>query len=418
MNQTKVKNSTFIYFIKIKTQNLPFDYDPGRQHTDMKKLKIGIVLYPTFGGSGVLATELGLALARKGHQIHFISYNQPARLDNYIENVFYHEVLIPTYPLFDFAPYEVALTSKLVNVTLNEGLDIIHAHYAIPHASAAYMAKQILLTHGINVPIVCTLHGTDITLVGRDSSYKPVITFAINHSDAVTAVSQSLKNDTLSHFEITKEIKVIYNFIEVAKYVYNPDECIKKIIAPGGEKLIMHMSNFRPVKRIPDIIRAFKIIRGKIPAKLIMIGDGPERQTAEDLAHELGVQEHVNFIGKIKSAEQILPCADLFMLPSNAESFGLSLLEAMASGVPGISTNAGGVPEVMIQGKTGFLSNVGDYEDMAKNAIYILEDETRFKEFKNNAKERAKFFDIANILPQYEELYLQLALKAKDLPTA
>lgn len=375
----------------------------------MKKLKIGIVLYPTFGGSGVLATELGLALAKKGHQIHFISYNQPARLDSYIENVFYHEVLIPAYPLFEFAPYEVALTSKLVNVTLHEGLDVIHAHYAIPHASAAYMAKQILHTHGINVPIVCTLHGTDITLVGRDSSYKPVITFAINHSDAVTAVSESLKKDTLDHFDITNEIQVIYNFIENDKYVYKPDECIKKKIAPKGERLIMHMSNFRPVKRIPDIIQAFNIIRKTIPSKLIMIGDGPERQTAEDMASELGITEHVSFIGKIKSAEMILPCADLFMLPSNAESFGLSLLEAMASGVPVISTNAGGVPEIMVNGKTGFLSEVGDYKDMAKNAIYILEDETRYQEFKKNAKEHARKFDITNILPQYEKLYYQLA---------
>jgi len=375
----------------------------------MKKLKIGIVLYPTFGGSGVLATELGLALAKKGHQIHFISYNQPARLDNYIENVFYHEVLIPAYPLFEFAPYEVALTSKLVNVTLNEGLDIIHAHYAIPHASAAYMAKQILLTHGINVPIVCTLHGTDITLVGRDSSYKPVITFAINHSDAVTAVSQSLKDDTLNHFDITKEIQVIYNFIDTSKYIYKSDECIKKRIAPDGEKLIMHMSNFRPVKRIPDIIKAFDIIRKTIPSKLIMIGDGPERPAAEDLANKLGISEHVNFIGKIKSAEQILPCGDLYFLPSDSESFGLSSLEAMASAVPVISTNAGGVPEVMIQGRTGFMSNVGDYEDMAKNAIYILEDENRFQEFRKNAKEHAFKFDITNILPQYEDLYTRLA---------
>jgi N-acetyl-alpha-D-glucosaminyl L-malate synthase BshA len=375
----------------------------------MKKLKIGIVLYPTFGGSGVLATELGLALAKKGHQIHFISYNQPARLDNYIENVFYHEVLIPAYPLFEFAPYEVALTSKLVNVTLNEGLDIIHAHYAIPHASAAYMAKQILLTHGINVPIVCTLHGTDITLVGRDSSYKPVITFAINHSDAVTAVSQSLKDDTLNHFDITKEIQVIYNFIDTSKYIYKSDECIKKRIAPDGEKLIMHMSNFRPVKRIPDIIKAFDIIRKTIPSKLIMIGDGPERPAAEDLANQLGISEHVNFIGKIKSAEQILPCGDLYFLPSDSESFGLSSLEAMASAVPVISTNAGGVPEVMIQGRTGFMSNVGDYEDMAKNAIYILEDENRFQEFRKNAKEHAFKFDISNILPQYEDLYTRLA---------
>lgn len=378
------------------------------QEYKMKKLNIGIVLYPTFGGSGVVATELGLALAKKGHNIHFISYNQPARIEEYMENVFYHEVTIPSYPLFEFAPYEVALTSKLVNVTLHEGLDVIHAHYAIPHASAAYMAKQILKTHGKEVPIVCTLHGTDITLVGRDSSYQPVITFAINNSDAVTAVSESLKKDTLQHFNINKEIQVIYNFIENGKYVHNPDDCIKNVVAPQGEKVIMHMSNFRRVKRIPDIVKAFKIISEKIPSKLVMIGDGPERQTVEDLAHELKVHDHIKYIGKITNVENVLPCADLFMLPSDSESFGLSALEALSSGVPVISTNAGGVPEVQEHGKTGFLSKIGDYEDMAKNAVYILEDKERLKEFRENAKRRASEFDIANILPQYEKLYLSL----------
>jgi len=371
-------------------------------------MKIGIVLYPTFGGSGVVATELGLALAKKGHKVHFISYNQPVRMDSFMENVFYHEVNIPSYPLFDFNPYEVALTSKLVNVTLHEKLDVLHVHYAIPHASAAYLAKQILKSHGIHIPIICTLHGTDITLVGRDSSYKPVITFAINNTDAVTAVSQSLKNDTLKHFDVTNEIHVIHNFIDNSVYRFQPDECLKKYTSPHGEKVIMHISNFRKVKRIPDIIRAFAIIRKKIPSKLTMFGDGPERQPAEDLAKELGISEDVQFLGKIKTTEHVLPCADLFMLPSDAESFGLSALEALACGVPVIATNAGGMPEVQIQGRTGFLSDVGDYEDMAKNAIYILEDPQRHREFKENAKKQAMEFDINRILPQYENLYREM----------
>lgn len=373
-----------------------------------KNLNIGIVLYPTFGGSGVVATELGLELARKGHKVHFISYNEPARFTKYAENVFYHEVNTPTYPLFDFAPYEVALTSKLVNVTLHEKLDIIHVHYAIPHASAAYMAQQILKTHGLYVPIICTLHGTDITLVGRDSSYKPVITFAINHCDAVTAVSKSLKDDTYDHFNIDKDIHVIYNFLDTEKYVWKEEDCIKKVIATKNEKLIMHISNFRKVKRIPDIIRAFYLIQQKINSKLILVGDGPERQSVEDLVNELGLNQKVIFFGKIKSAEQILPCGDLFMLPSETESFGLSALEALASGVPVISTNSGGIPEVQVQGVTGYMSNVGDYEEMAKNAISILENEEKLNQFRINAKKRAQDFDIKNVLPSYENLYFSL----------
>lgn len=374
-------------------------------------MKIGIVLYPTFGGSGVVATELGMALARKGHQIHFISYSQPVRLERFLENVFYHEVNIPSYPLFEYNPYETALTSKIVNVALHEMLDILHVHYAIPHASVALLAKQILHSKGMHLPIVCTLHGTDITLVGKDSSYKPVITYAINQSDAVTAVSESLKQDTLRHFEVTNEIHVIYNFIDTSHYKFNPDNCIKKFASPNGEKVIMHISNFRPVKRIPDVIRAFELIRKEIPSKLVMIGDGPERQPAEDLATELGIAQDVIFLGKIKSTENILPCADLFILPSDTESFGVSALEAMASGVPVISTNVGGIPEVQIHGKTGFLSNVGDYADMAKNAIYILENEERHQLFAKNAKMRAADFDLKKILPAYENIYEEVMLR-------
>lgn len=374
-------------------------------------MKIGIVLYPTFGGSGVVATELGMTLARKGHQIHFISYSQPVRLDRFLENVFYHEVNIPSYPLFEYNPYETALTSKIVNVALHEKLDILHVHYAIPHASVALLAKQILQSKGMHIPIVCTLHGTDITLVGKDSSYKPVITYAINQSDAVTAVSESLKQDTLRHFEVTNEIHVIYNFIDTSLYKFNPENCIKKLTSPNGEKVIMHISNFRPVKRIPDVIRAFELIRKEIPSKLVMIGDGPERQPAEDLAKELDISQDIIFLGKIKSTENILPCADLFILPSDTESFGVSALEAMASGVPVISTNVGGIPEVQIHGKTGFLSNVGDYADMAKNAIYILENEERHQLFAKNAKIRAADFDLKKIIPAYENLYEEVTIR-------
>lgn len=374
-------------------------------------MKIGIVLYPTFGGSGVLATELGRALARKGHEIHFISYSQPVRMDMFEQNVFYHEVLIPSYPLFEFAPYEVALTSKLVHVALYEKLDVIHAHYAIPHASAAFLAKQILATKGIHIPVVTTLHGTDITLVGKDKSYEPVITFAINNSDAVTTVSESLKRDTLQYFDIRRDIHVIYNFIDYQRYQFTPDDCLKNQVCRQSEKVIMHISNFRKVKRIPDIIRAFAIIKEKVPSKLVLVGDGPERPKVEDLARELGVDRDVVFLGKIKATENVLACADLFMLPSESESFGLSALEAMACGVPVISTNAGGVPEVQIHGKTGFLSEIGDYQDMARNAVTVLQDEKVLQEFSRNARARAQEFDISIILPQYENLYAEVAQK-------
>jgi N-acetyl-alpha-D-glucosaminyl L-malate synthase BshA len=374
----------------------------------MRKMKIGIVLYPTFGGSGVVATELGLELAKMGHCIHFISYSQPARLDSFYENVYYHEVVVPEYPLFEYAPYETALTSKIVDVSLYENLDLIHVHYAIPHATSAYLAKMILKSKGKHVPFITTLHGTDITLVGKDSSYSPAITFAINNSDAVTTVSESLRIDTLKNFVITKKINVIHNFINNSLYEYKESDCIRKSTVPNGEKLITHISNFRPVKRIPDIIHAFHLIVKKIPSKLLMVGDGPERSNAEKLVRELGIEKDVIFIGKIKQSYNVLPCSDLYMLLSDSESFGLSALEAMASGVPVLSTNTGGLPEVQIQGETGFLCNVGDIEEIANKAIYILEDEERLKVFKENAKRHSQEFSIQKIVPQYEALYLSV----------
>ncbi len=374
----------------------------------MRKMKIGIVLYPTFGGSGVVATELGLELAKMGHCIHFISYSQPARLDSFYENVYYHEVVVPEYPLFEYAPYETALTSKIVDVSLYENLDLIHVHYAIPHATSAYLAKMILKSKGKHVPFITTLHGTDITLVGKDSSYSPAITFAINNSDAVTTVSESLRIDTLKNFVITKKINVIHNFINNSLYEYKESDCIRKSTVPNGEKLITHISNFRPVKRIPDIIHAFHLIVKKIPSKLLMVGDGPERSNAEKLVRELGIEKDVIFIGKIKQSYNVLPCSDLYMLLSDSESFGLSALEAMASGVPVVSTNTGGLPEVQIQGETGFLCNVGDIEEIASRAVYILEDEDRLKTFKDNAKKHAQEFSIQKIVPRYEALYLSV----------
>jgi N-acetyl-alpha-D-glucosaminyl L-malate synthase BshA len=378
-------------------------------------MNIGIILYPTFGGSGVVATELGLELARRGHAVHFISYNQPARMDIYTQNVFFHEVLVPDYPLFEFAPYETALTSKIVDVTMHANLDVLHVHYAIPHATAAWLAQQILISYGKNIPFITTLHGTDITLVGKDSSYSPAITFAINNSNAVTAVSDNLRQETYQYFRITKEIEVIYNFIDHTKYVKKPDaECLKQFAAPNGEKVITHISNFRPVKRIPDVIRTFDIIRKSINAKLLMVGDGPERNAAERLVRELNLEKDVLFLGKVKQTYDILPCSDLFILPSDSESFGLSALEALASGVPVISTRAGGVPEVQIEGKTGFLSAIGDVQNMAENALYILSDNTRLEEFRKNAYARALDFSTEKIIGMYEDLYLKTIQEIKN----
>ncbi|MBW4891180.1 N-acetyl-alpha-D-glucosaminyl L-malate synthase BshA [Mucilaginibacter sp. HMF5004] len=378
-------------------------------------MKIGIVCYPTFGGSGVVATELGKALADNGHQVHFVTYNQPARLDFFSENLFYHEVAISKYPLFDYPPYELALASKLVDVVRFENLDILHVHYAIPHASAAFMAKQILATYGIHIPVVTTLHGTDITLVGKDRTYKPVVTFSINQSDGVTAVSQNLKDETLEFFEIEKEIRVIPNFIDLQRFSMKAKDHFKKAIAPAGEKILIHTSNFRKVKRTQDVIKVFSKVNKVIPSKLLMVGDGGERSECEQLCRDLGVCDNVRFLGKQEAIEEILSVADLFMIPSQSESFGLAALEAMACKVPVISSNAGGLPELNIDGETGFLCDIGDVKAMAQKAIYILEDDARLNQFKENALARAKKFELSLILPVYEDYYREVIAKASAL---
>ncbi|MBL7870038.1 MAG: N-acetyl-alpha-D-glucosaminyl L-malate synthase BshA [Cyclobacteriaceae bacterium] len=367
-------------------------------------MKIGIVCYPTFGGSGVVATELGKALSLEGHQVHFITYSQPSRLDFLNENVFYHEVEFRSYPLFEYPPYELALASKMVSVVRNEKLDLLHVHYAIPHASAAYMAKQILKTHGIYIPVVTTLHGTDITLVGKDASYEPVVTFSINQSDGVTSVSEDLKRETYHSFKITRDIEVIPNFIDLEKFKKQKKDHFKKAICPNGESLIVHTSNFRKVKRINDVMSIFNNIHKEIPSKLLMIGDGPERTGAETMAREFGIHDAVRFLGKQDAVEEVLSVADLFLMPSEKESFGLAALEAMACEVPVISSNTGGIPELNVHGVTGFMSNVGDVEDMTRNAMFVL-DKNNLPKFKENALARAKEFDITRILPLYERYY-------------
>jgi N-acetyl-alpha-D-glucosaminyl L-malate synthase BshA len=369
-------------------------------------MKIGIVCYPTFGGSGVLATELGKALAEKGHEIHFITYQQPVRLNGFHANIFYHEVRVPTYPLFDFPPYELALASTMVDVILNHDLDLIHAHYAIPHASAAYTAKQIIKQKtGRSVPVITTLHGTDITLVGRDKTYEPVVTFSINESDAITAVSENLKQETYKHFDIKKDIQVIHNFVDLKRFNKKPLAAFKKVIAAHDEKIIVHASNFRKIKRIDDVMEIFKRIHAATPAKLLMVGDGPERPIAEDLARKFGIEADVRFLGKQEQMEDILAVSDVFLLPSEYESFGLVALEAMAASVVVISSNAGGLNEINIDGKTGYTAEVGDVETMSTRAIEILQDEATLKAFKHNALEQAKLFDIHHIIPIYETLY-------------
>ncbi|MXV51787.1 N-acetyl-alpha-D-glucosaminyl L-malate synthase BshA [Pedobacter sp. HMF7647] len=378
-------------------------------------MKIGIVCYPTFGGSGVVATELGKALADKGHQVHFITYSRPARLDFFSENLFYHEVSVADYPLFDFAPYESALSSKLVDVVRFEKLDVLHVHYAIPHASAAFMAKQILKSYGINIPVVTTLHGTDITLVGKDVTYKPVVTFSINQSDGVTAVSNHLKNDTYSHFEITNEVRVIHNFIDLNRFSLKPKDHFKKAIAPNDERIIIHTSNFRTVKHTGDVIRIFKKLSDVIPSKLLMVGDGPDRVNTEQLCRQLGISEHVRFLGKQDAIEEILSVSDLFLIPSGSESFGLAALEAMACKVPVVSSNAGGLPELNIDGVTGFLSDVGDVDKMANDSINILKDDQVLETFKENALKQAKLFDLSLILPVYESFYEEVIERVKAL---
>ncbi len=369
-------------------------------------MRIGIVCYPTFGGSGVLATELGKALADEGHEVHFITYQQPVRLNVFNANIFYHEVSVPTYPLFDYPPYEVALASTMVDVIMNHDLDLLHVHYAIPHASAAYMAKQIVKQkNGRNIPVITTLHGTDITLVGKDKTYEPVVTFSINESDAITAVSQNLKDETYRSFAITKEIDVIYNFVDVNRFNKKPIDAFRKVIAPNGEKIIIHASNFRKVKRIDDVVKIFSAIRKEMPAKLLMVGDGPERHAAEDLARELGIEDDIRFLGKQEQMEDILAVSDVFLLPSEYESFGLAALEAMAARTVVISTNAGGLAEINIQGITGFMSNVGDIASMSNHAINLLKNETALLKMKEAAYEQACLFDISKIIPVYEKLY-------------
>ena len=368
-------------------------------------MRIGIVLYPTFGGSGVLATELGKALSKIGHEVHFISYNQPARLDFFMENIFFHEVIIPQYPLFEHAPYETALAGKIVDIVKSAHLEVLHVHYAIPHASAALLAKQILKEENITIPVVTTLHGTDITLVGREASYEPVVSWSINNSDAVTAVSHSLKADTLEHFQIRRDIHVIPNFIDFTRFNKKPREHFKKAIAPNNEKILVHTSNFRKVKRVDDVIRIFKIVQQSISAKLLLIGDGPERSHIEKVCRDLNVCDKVTFLGKQEAIEEILSVCDLFLLPSERESFGLSALEAMACEVPVISSNAGGLPEVIENGVNGFLSDVGDVDKMAKDALYILSDENVLTQFRKNALLKSKEFDLSNILKDYIELY-------------
>lgn len=371
-------------------------------------MNIGIVCYPTFGGSGVVATELGKALAAKGYNVHFISYSQPARLDFFNPNVFFHEVSIYKYPLFEYVPYETILASKIVDIVKQNKIDILHVHYAIPHASAALMAKNILEEQGIHIPIVTTLHGTDITLVGKDPTFEPVVSYSINHSDAVTAVSESLKKDTLNNFHIQKDIYVIPNFIDFSRFTKQKKEHFKKAIAPLNEKILVHTSNFRKVKRVDDVVKIFALIADKIPSKLLLIGDGPERTNIELLCRETGVCDRITFLGKQEQIEEILSVCDLFLLPSETESFGLAALEAMACEVPVISTNTGGIPEVNIEGLTGFLSGVGDIESMAKNALYILSDDSILKTFKTNALKQAQSFHIDKILPMYEEVYKNL----------
>lgn len=372
-------------------------------------MKIGIVCYPTFGGSGVVATELGMALAQRGNQVHFITYKQPVRLDFLSNNIHFHEVFVEEYPLFHFQPYELALSSKIVEVVELYNLEILHVHYAIPHAYAAYMAKQMLKEKGIDIKVVTTLHGTDITLVGSHPNYKTAVEFSINNSDVVTTVSESLRKDTLRLFNITKEIKVIYNFIDFEKYPeIHSEECLRHTIANENERIITHVSNLRPVKRASDVITVFYKIQKEIPSKLLIVGEGPDRESIEHQAIKLGILGKVIFLGNSNEVNKLLCYSDLFLLPSETESFGLAALEAMAARTPVISTNSGGLPEVNIQGVTGFLSNVGDTDDMAKNGIYILEDTNRLQQFKQNALAQAKQFSLENVLPKYKEVYKEV----------
>jgi L-malate glycosyltransferase len=371
-------------------------------------MRIGIVCYPTYGGSGVVATELGLGLARKGHEVHFITYRRPVRLSAFVPNVFYHEVDGEDYPLFEYPPYDTALASKIVDVVQYQNLDILHVHYAIPHATVAYMAKKILLTRGRYIPVVTTLHGTDITLVGNNRAFEPVVAFGINKSDGVTAVSQSLKQQTLDTFEVEREIEVIYNFIDFQRFKKTNKEHFKKIIAPDGERILVHTSNFRKVKRVEDAILIFQKVHEKVPSRLLMIGDGPERQNAEQLCREIDLCHAIRFLGKQDAIEELLAICDLFLMPSESESFGLAALEAMACEVPVVSSNGGGLPEVNTHGVTGFLSDPGNVAEMAHFAIQLLQDDDMLQRFRANALQQAQRFDLENILPHYERYYRQV----------
>jgi N-acetyl-alpha-D-glucosaminyl L-malate synthase BshA len=372
------------------------------------KMKIGIVLYPTYGGSGVVATELGKALAEIGHEIHFITYSQPVRLGSFRENIFYHEVAVSNYPLFEYQPYETELTSKMVDVVKHEGLDLLHVHYAIPHASAALLAQQILLEEGIRIPFITTLHGTDITLVGKDKSFEPVITYCINRSNAVTAVSESLKQDTLSHFKVKRNIEVVPNFIKLKETHRKIDWEKRRRYAADDEPILCHVSNFRPVKRVEDVVKVFYEVNKEIPSRLLLIGDGPERYNIERLCRELGTCSRVVTVGKIRDASSLISLSDLFLLPSEKESFGLAALEALAEGVPVISSNTGGLPEVNKNGFSGYTSNVGDIEDMKNNALKLLSDKDLYNKFSKQALEVAETYSLKKILPLYEKLYREV----------
>ena len=380
-------------------------------------MKIGIVCYPTYGGSGVLATELGIAMADKGHEVHFITYRTPVRLASYHTNIFFHEVEGDNYPLFEYAPYDTALASKMVDIATFYQLDLFHVHYAIPHAAVAFLARNILKEKGLHIPFITTLHGTDITLVGANKSFLPVVEFTINASDGVTAVSESLKKDTLNSFNINRDIKVIHNFVDFKRFRKTDKDHFKKAIAPNGEKLLIHTSNFRKLKRVEDVIKVFQKVTEKTPVKLLLIGDGPDRQRVEEYCREVCQCVDVRFLGRQDAVEELLAVADLFIMPSASESFGLAALEAMACEVPVISTNVGGIPEVNIHNKTGFLSNVGDVDDMAKNALSLLQDEEKLAQFKQNALKQARKFDLANILPTYEAYYQEILEKTKPIPT-
>ncbi len=379
----------------------------------MNNMKVGIVCYPTYGGSGVVATELGKALAKKGHEIHFITYAQPTRLDFFNPNLYYHEVSVKSYPLFQYAPYELALASKMVDVVMNEKLDLLHVHYAVPHASAAYMAKQILKTKGFEIPFITTLHGTDITIVGKDATNEPVVTFSINQSDGVTAVSEDLKNDTLEHFDITAPIEVIPNFIDLERFKKQPKEHFKRAICPNDEKLVVHTSNFRKVKRVEDVLDVFCEVKKIVPSKLLLIGDGPERKRMEDKAREI-CTEDIRFLGKLEAVEEVLSVSDLFLMTSEKESFGLAALEAMACEVPVVSTDAGGLPELNKNGHSGFVCKVGDIQDMIAKSIKIL-DNANLQKFKEGALNRAKEFDVQAILPKYEDYYESIVKKTQKI---